>query len=359
MYYAAILRCNDYQLKTTRHPGNPSSPHYSKSRMNNTTDSPIEGINSWSAGKSFDNQLWLKLVYGAISVIGICGNSMVCFVVWKVKKMHTSTNYFIVSLAVADFITSVFLIPLHLGINIRIPAGVPGDMLCRLVMSKYPLWVSFTASVLNLTCVTLERYLAIVYPLKYHAFFTKNKAKLMIGAVWTAATLSMSFMLYVFYSRRGTCVLTWPSMAVRIVVGIIIFFVVYLGPLTVMAYSYRQMLSALKTETAPNNASAGISSHSSMEIVIARRRLIKLLLIIVTTFAICWTPNQFLYLAYSFYADVDFVSWYYHLTVLVAFCNSCMNPIIYAFKNRQYRLALKIAFGQNNMVGNQADFMMA
>ncbi len=70
----------------------------------------------WSSDQqSLENQLSIRVIYGAISVLGIMGNSLVIFTVLRVEKMQTKTNVFIVSLACCDLITSVFLIPLHLG----------------------------------------------------------------------------------------------------------------------------------------------------------------------------------------------------------------------------------------------------
>ncbi|XP_070557332.1 galanin receptor 2a-like [Ptychodera flava] len=317
-------------------------------RMNNTTVAPPwkDHINNWSSAteNNFENQTWVKALYGMIAVLGIPGNFMVCLVVWKVKSMHTLTNHFIVSLACADTIASVFMLPLHLGIPISIPENVSGDVLCSLMLSKFPLWATFSASVLNLTCVTLERYFAIVHPFKYHVAFTSARAKYMIALVWVVAIFSMSFMFYIFRNADGFCVLVWPSIAFRRLTGIWIFFVVYFGPLMVMAYAHREMMSSLR------NPIQDGQNVQSLEILEARRRLVKVLATVVVTFTICWTPNQVLYLAYSFGSHVDFTSWYYHLTVLLAFMNSCVNPFIYAFKSEKYREALRIALGFANAV---------
>ena len=70
----------------------------------------------WSSDQqSLEDQLIIRVIYGGISVLGIVGNFLVIFTVLRVEKMQTKTNVFIVSLACCDFITSVFLIPLHLG----------------------------------------------------------------------------------------------------------------------------------------------------------------------------------------------------------------------------------------------------
>lgn len=70
----------------------------------------------WSSDQqSLENQLSIRIIYGCISVLGIIGNFLVVFTVARVPKLQTMTNAFIVSLACCDFISAVFLIPLHLG----------------------------------------------------------------------------------------------------------------------------------------------------------------------------------------------------------------------------------------------------
>ncbi len=70
----------------------------------------------WSSGrKSLEDQVSIRVIYGCIAVLGIVGNFLVMFTVARVPNLRTLTNVFIVSLAFCDFITSVFLIPLHLG----------------------------------------------------------------------------------------------------------------------------------------------------------------------------------------------------------------------------------------------------
>ncbi|KAJ8025427.1 Apelin receptor [Holothuria leucospilota] len=92
---------------------------------------------------------------------------------------------------------------------------------------------------------------------------------------------------------------------------------------------------------------SGAADKMAMELLEARKKIVKMLATIVITFAICWAPNQFIFFAYNLGWNLDFRSWYYHVSVLAAFCNSCMNPFIYAFQNGRYRRALhKAVFGK-------------
>ncbi|XP_033635679.1 adenosine receptor A2a-like [Asterias rubens] len=247
-----------------------------------------EGGGGWSAEGAFEDQVWLRAVYGIIAVLGITGNFLVMFTVARVPSLQNLTNMFIVSLAVCDFIVSVFLIPLHLGFVIPVPKGFGGELLCRLLLSKFPLWASFVSSVLSLTCVTLERYFSIVHPLRYKIMSNLHKS----------------------------------------------------------AMAMRQSLSD------------GRENQLSRDLLRARKKVIKMLLIVVVTFAICWAPNQFMFFAFMCGWNLDFSAWYYHASVLIAFCNSCVNPFIYGFQSKQHRQALKQALGIaaccQNTVGNTA-----
>jgi len=59
-------------------------------------------------------------------------------------------------------------------------------------------------------------------------------------------------------------------------------------------------------------------------------------------FVVCWTPNEILVLlAFLVGYPVDFTSWYYHFTVVLVFTNSCINPLIYAAKYREFQQAVR------------------
>ena len=82
----------------------------------NTDPPAVDYDIGWSSDRqSLEDQLSIRIIYGIIAILGIIGNSLVIFTVARVPGLHTLTNVFIVSLAVCDTITSVFLIPLHLG----------------------------------------------------------------------------------------------------------------------------------------------------------------------------------------------------------------------------------------------------
>ena len=59
-------------------------------------------------------------------------------------------------------------------------------------------------------------------------------------------------------------------------------------------------------------------------------------------FFVCWTPVQILFFGNYLGYPVDFKSWWYHLTIALAFTNSCVNPFIYATKYHKFQDGLKV-----------------
>jgi len=54
-------------------------------------------------------------------------------------------------------------------------------------------------------------------------------------------------------------------------------------------------------------------------------------------FVVCWSPNQIMFFLNFVGYAVDFGGWFYHLTVVLVFTNSCVNPFIYAAKYREFQ----------------------
>ncbi|XP_072030864.1 somatostatin receptor type 4-like [Amphiura filiformis] len=329
-----------------------------------TTKTDIDDDNRPASGWSdrdspFDNQVFIKLIFGLIAVTGIIGNFLVVFTVIRVPKFRTITNVFITSLASCDFVSSVFILVLHIGIEIPIPSGIGGKVMCALLLSKWPLWSSFIVSSLNLTCVTFERYFSICRPLQYNSFFTHQKAILMSIGAWILGYLIKSYQTWVVKYDGTSCPVYWSSVAYKTSMGILNTFSLYVIPLTTMAITYGLIMKSLKQSAKSVSASSGKASQASLELLKARKKVIKMLVIVVFVFALCWAPNQTIFMSYTFGVNVDFSSWYYHTSVIIAFCNSCLNPLIYAFKMKSYRKSLKIAICGANFVGPSDDDTIA
>lgn len=121
----------------------------------------------------------LSLCYGMISLIAVSGNFCVLLIVGTSRRMRSVTNYFIANLAVADIIIGLFSIPFQFQAALLQKWVLPPFMcaFCPFVQV-----LSVNVSIITLSAIALDRYRAVVHPLK--ARTSKMSAKVVIIAIW-------------------------------------------------------------------------------------------------------------------------------------------------------------------------------
>ncbi|XP_020329592.2 beta-3 adrenergic receptor-like [Oncorhynchus kisutch] len=126
-----------------------------------------------------------------IALLAIAGNFLVCLAVNRNRKLRTVTNYFLVSLSVADIFVGVLAIPCAVLTDLGQPRhNLP---LCLLLLSV--LIVLTQSSILSLLAVAAERYVAILLPLQYQRIVSPRNARLALILTWCLALLSGSIPL--------------------------------------------------------------------------------------------------------------------------------------------------------------------
>ena len=126
-----------------------------------------------------DNQISLNR-QASVFLVGVSGNLMVVVTVRGTKSLHTTTNCYLVSLALADLITLVSSVPQEVGGRIVILSQrlshqvlsyhilgdlwVWGSLGCSLMV--FCQFLAMNSSALSLTAFTIERYIAICHPMK-------------------------------------------------------------------------------------------------------------------------------------------------------------------------------------------------
>ena len=126
------------------------------------------------------------IVLISIILLAIFSNLLVVISVVRCHKLRHINNYFLVSLAVADLLVAVFAMSFNATVELTGKWNF-GYRICDL-------WNSLdthfcTVSTLHLCCIAVDRYYAIVRPLKYTSYMTVKVAACMIGVAWTAPTL--------------------------------------------------------------------------------------------------------------------------------------------------------------------------
>lgn len=167
-------------------------PQPSKGDVYSTVDSNSSGqyydTSVCTSGASEDYlsilfHVCVYFLYCAVFVVSLIGNGLVCFVVHKTPRMKTVTNYFIVNLAVGDILMTLFCVPFSFVSMLVLRHWPFGGMMCKVV--NYAQAVSVMVSAFTMFAISIDRYMAIMRPLKPR--LSRTAAKLVVSVVWTCA----------------------------------------------------------------------------------------------------------------------------------------------------------------------------
>lgn len=178
----------------------------------------------------------------------VFGNSLVILAVIRERYLHTSTNYFVTSLAVADCLVGLVVMPFSALYEVLENTWFFGTDWCDIWRSLDVLFS--TASILNLCVISLDRYWAITDPFSYPMRMTRRKAAALIGVVWVCSG-AISFPAIVWWraAREGDmpaykCTFT-EHLGYLVFSSTISFYL----PLLVMVFTYCRIYRAAVVQT--------------------------------------------------------------------------------------------------------------
>ncbi|XP_038045949.1 neuromedin-U receptor 2-like [Patiria miniata] len=320
---------------------------------------------------------WVCQIMAAEGVIGVLGNILVCFVIIRAKCLHNKSNYLLVNLAVADMLVCLhaFLFKLlsteSCALNSFVPVSLVGrQIFCRFLASQFLVRALSYASAYNLCVVTLERYVAIVHPLQYERKLTATRMKTLIALIWMISFVFCLPLLFTIQPSddpdQACSDITYPHQMLPVLFSIFSFLSGYLLPIALMSLAYYKIQATLKRQA--QVLSLQQVKGAAYDLVIARQRLVSMLTIVLGALIILWTPCHVAYLLCLRPATIGpflfCASKNYRNTIeicsLAYYFNSVINPIIYEFKYKKFRKALKIAFCScfNKHTRNRVDIEM-
>ncbi|XP_029947922.1 neuromedin-U receptor 2 [Salarias fasciatus] len=291
-------------------------------------------------------------VYLVIFLIGLSGNLLTCAVIAKHKKMRNPTNFYLLSLAVSDLLVLLFGMPLEiydLWQNYPFPFGEGGCYFKTFLFET----VCF-ASILNVTALSVERYIAVVHPLKTRYLSTNHHAKRVITVVWVVSMIcaipntSLHGIYYLPQRMEESAICTvlkplWIYNMVMQITTVCFYFV----PMAIISMLYLVMGIHLGREKRHSSENLGknCSGNTRRKISLEngrRRQVIKMLSIVVAVFGVCWAPfhiERLLWSSISQWTDLMHnVYQYVHILSGVFFyLSSAVNPIIYSLLSTRFR----------------------
>ena len=201
-------------------------------------------------------QVVMILMYTTITVLAVGGNSIVVYIVLAYQRMRTVTNYFIVNLSLSDIIMSCICIPFTFIANMLVHYWPFGAIMCPLV--TYAQAVVVLLSAFTLVAISLDRYVAIIYPLRPR--MTTRQAAFSIFLIWflsLAVPLPIAIVSKVQPALQPTgvirdqCTENWPKAEQRYVFSVVIMVLQYFLPLFVLLFTYTRIAIVIWVNRTP------------------------------------------------------------------------------------------------------------
>lgn len=126
-------------------------------------------------------------IMGLIIIAALFGNLLVIVSVMRHRKLRVITNYFVVSLALADMLVAIWAMCFNFSVEVTGGRWIFGYFMCD-VWNSLDVYFS-TASILHLCCISVDRYYAIVKPLDYPLIMTNARLAVMLAVVWCSPAL--------------------------------------------------------------------------------------------------------------------------------------------------------------------------
>ncbi|XP_049922358.1 neuropeptide Y receptor Y2, like [Epinephelus moara] len=311
----------------------------------------LEGVNfPEDPIKLLSVQVVLILAYSTIIVLGVLGNSLVIYVIYRFKTLRTVTNFFIANLAVADLLVNTLCLPFTLVYTLQ-GEWKFGSTLCFLL--PYAQGLAVHVSTVTLNVIALDRHRCIVYHLETR--MRKDVCFGVIALTWVlSAVLASPLAIFREYGSFTlepghtiqVCTEKWPGKNTDgTVYSISMLILQYFLPLSIISFAYARIWSKLRGHVSP--AESGGSSSAGSERHRRRRKTTKMLVTMVVVFAVSWLPFHAFQLATdidSTVLDMRDFRLLYTIFHVVAMCSTFANPLLYGWMNRNYRAAFLAVF---------------
>ncbi|XP_077292099.1 neuromedin-K receptor-like [Arctopsyche grandis] len=295
----------------------------------------------------------LSIFYGTISVLAVIGNVLVMWIVATSRRMQNVTNCFIANLALADIVIGLFAVPFQFQAALLQRWNLP-DFMCPFCPFVQIMTVS--VSVFTLTAIAIDRHRAILDPLSTKP--SKLTAKLIIGGIWALASalalpVAIAFRVQTVEEsdlenpeitlQKPFCNNVHLSQSFMLIYRLVIFLLQYLMPLCVISFVYTRVALKLWGSRAPGNAQYSRDANLMKN----KKKVIKMLFIVVSLFALCWLPLQ----TYNVLQDIfPKINEYRYINIIFFSCdwlamsNSCYNPFIYGIYNEKFKREFRLRF---------------
>ncbi|XP_073686176.1 trace amine-associated receptor 13c-like [Garra rufa] len=285
-------------------------------------------------GKHSSYYHFMYMFFSLLSGGTVFLNLLVIVSISHFKKLHNPTNLLILSLAVADLLVGLIVMPIE-AIKLIETCWYFGDTLCRLFMLT--MGMLLTTSLSNLVLIAVDRYVAVCHPLQYTQKITMTRMLTSVCLGWLFSS-AYNFAIVINIPHRidacyGECniMLTFEWRVIDLIIS-------FLFPCTIIitlhlrifyvAHQQVKVINSLMTEKCIMEGTVKRKSERKAALTLG---------IIVAIHLLCWIPYYILTLTES----IAIAPTILYCLIWVLYVNSCLNPLIYALFYPWFRKSVK------------------
>lgn len=271
------------------------------------------------------------LIVLAFLIIAI--NVLVVYLFVTKGYLRTKTNCFLLSLALSDLLTGLLSIPLFLicSLTYRSQVCITSAVLYRCIA---------VSTMAHIMVVTLERYVAVMFPMRYYRMVTKGRICFCIALVWMLSTLYATIQLSWFnlghhnISNIGDAIKYTKTYDIT---GLVIFFVI---PLCVMTFCFCRMFLVIRRQVRNIRRQAELSADPRNRSIASEKRALIIFALMLGIFTVCWLSWYITLFQVELGPGAILPETFADILDFLRFGTSLFNPMLYTFLKNDFRRAV-------------------
>ncbi|XP_061468821.1 lysophosphatidic acid receptor 6 [Rhineura floridana] len=285
-------------------------------------------------------------VFSMVFVLGLISNCVAIYIFTCRLKVRNETTTYMLNLAISDLL---FVFTLPFRIYYFTTKDWPfGDILCKISVTLF--YINMYGSIFFLTSISIDRFLAIVHPMRSKTIRTKRNAKIVCITVWiiviagsTPASFFQSTNARVSTGgvTQNTCFENFSEAVWKVYLSRIVIFIETVGFFIPLILNVTCSTMVLRTLNKPVTLSRN---------KLSKKKVLRMIFVHLLIFCFCFVPYNITLILYSLMRTQTWINCsvvaavraMYPVTLCIAVSNCCFDPIVYYFTSDTIQNSIKM-----------------
>lgn len=284
-------------------------------------------------------------VFSLVFVVGLCFNLAAVYIFGCTLKLRNETTTYMINLVVSD---SLFVLSLPFRIVYFVRRDwLFGSVLCKISVALF--YTNMYGSILFLTCISVDRFLAIVHPFRSQAIRTKRNAKLACCTVWVmvlSGSIPTGFLLDTTSPKNANsssnfCFENYSKKQWKAELSKVVIFIETVGFIIPLLLNVFCSIMVLRTLRKPQTITRGGNLNKT--------KILRMIIVHLLIFCFCFIPYNVNLIFYALVrsnvlkgCDAEYVvRTIYPIALCIAVTNCCFDPVIYYFTSETIQSSIK------------------